>query len=292
MNLPPITPQSTTPQSITPPPITLLYAPADRPELVRKALDSRADAVIIDLEDAVAPGRKGEARENVRGLLSAVAPERSVQLRINAADSPWFQADLELVSDLPSQVEVRLPKVDDPTFVRQMGDVTSRRLHLLIESPVGVEIAFELACAAEQVASLGLGEADLKSALQLEDESGLTWIRSRIVLAARAAGLPAPVMSAYTNTLDTAGLLESSRLGRQLGFLGRTAIHPRQLEVIAEAFRPSAQQVERAQQVLDRLEDALDIGTGAIALADGTFLDVAMVEQARATVSLAERYRD
>lgn len=277
---------------MTLPPITLLYAPADRPDLVHKALGGRSDAVIIDLEDAVAPDRKAEARENVRDLLSDAAPERRVQLRINAAGSPWWQADLELLSDLPPHVEVRVPKVEDPDLVRQISAATPRRLHLLIESALGVEAAFELARAAHQVVSLGLGEADLRSALHLEDDSGLTWVRSRIVVAARAAGLPAPAMSAFTNIRETAELHESTVLGRRLGFLGRTAIHPRQLEVIEDAFRPSAQRVERAQQVLDRLEDARDLGTGAIALPDGTFLDVAMVEQARATVSLAERYRE
>lgn len=277
---------------MTLPPITLLYAPADRPDLVHKALGGRSDAVIIDLEDAVAPDRKAEARENVRDLLSDAAPERRVQLRINAAGSPWWQADLELLSDLPPHVEVRVPKVEDPDLVREISAATPRRLHLLIESALGVEAAFELARAAHQVVSLGLGEADLRSALHLEDDSGLTWVRSRIVVAARAAGLPAPAMSAFTNIRETAELHESTVLGRRLGFLGRTAIHPRQLEVIEDAFRPSAQRVERAQQVLDRLEDARDLGTGAIALPDGTFLDVAMVEQARATVSLAERYRE
>jgi citrate lyase subunit beta/citryl-CoA lyase len=110
-----------------------------------------------------------------------------------------------------------------------------------------------------------------------------------MVVAARAAGLPAPAMSVYPHVRDLDGLVASCRLGRSLGFLGRAAIHPAQLAPIRAAFRPTDAEVARAHEVLARVHDAREAGVGALVLPDGTFLDVAMVEQARTVVAIARR---
>lgn len=267
-------------------PLTLLYVPADRPDRVAKALASSADTVLIDLEDAVAPSRKGEARENA-GLALTAGVSRPVQVRINHRSTPWHAEDVGQLSSLPVSVGARVPKVESVLEVQELAAaLPGRALHLLVESALGVERAFELATASPQVASIGLGEADLRSDLRVDDEDGLLWARSRVVVAARAAGLVAPVMSAYTNVRDLAGLAASCRVGRRLGFSGRTAIHPGQLDVIRAAFLPSAEEVAAAREVLSRVAGAADAGVGAVALADGTFLDVAMVERARWVVEL------
>ncbi|MBE1494321.1 citrate lyase subunit beta/citryl-CoA lyase [Amycolatopsis lexingtonensis] len=269
------------------PPLTLLYAPADRPDRVRKALESAADVVLVDLEDAVAPARKDEARENAVRLLASVA--RPVQVRVNHPSTPWHDADLAAVAGLPPSVGVRLPKVEAPAEVLAVAAVLpGRDLHPLIESALGVERALEIATASPRVASIGLGEADLRSDLGVADDAGLTWARSRVIVAARAARLAPPAMSAYPNVRDLDGLAASCRAGRALGFRGRTAIHPVQLETIRTAFLPTAQEVSRAREVIARVAGATAAGVGAIALADGTFLDVAMVEQARTVLSLAD----
>ena len=273
---------------MTAPPLTLLYVPADRPDRVRKALRSAADVVLVDLEDAVAPAHKDDARRALVELLADCA--RPVQVRVNHPSTPWSADDVATVATLPSAVGLRVPKVEDPEEVRRLADrVPGRSLHLLVESALGVERAFDLARAAEQVASLALGEADLRSDLRVGNESGLTWVRGRVVSAARAAGLPSPAMSAYTDVADLAGLAASCRAGRELGFLGRTAVHPRQLDTIRQAFLPTAEQLDRARAVVARVGEARAAGVGAIALEDGTFLDIAMVEQARAVLALAER---
>ena len=277
------------------PPLTLLYVPADRPDRVAKALASGADAVLVDLEDAVAPGAKDAARGNLAGLLGgrAAGPEPAgleVQVRINAAGTPWHAADVAAVAALPPSVGVRVPKAESVSQVRALADaLPGRRLHLLLESALGVERAFELASASAQVASLGLGEADLRSDLRVDDEAGLAWPRSRVVVAARAAGLPAPAMSAYTHVRDLDGLAASCRAGRALGFCGRTAIHPGQLDVIRQAFAPTERDVERAREVVARVAEAADAGSGTVVLADGTFLDVAMIDRARWVLALADR---
>lgn len=270
------------------PVVTLLYAPLDRPDLAAKALAGGADVVVLDLEDAVAPTRKEAARAALPGLLAAVPAGRGVQVRINAAHSPWHADDLAAVAELAPDVGLRLPKARESTEVRSIAAASpGRALHLILEDALGVERAYDLATADPAVASIGLGEADLRSDLGVDDEAGLTWARSRVVNAARAAGLPAPAMSVYPHVTDLDGLRASCRTGRLLGFVGRAAIHPRQLDPIRESFRPTAAETARAREVLERIAGASEAGVGALVLADGTFVDVAMVERARTVVALA-----
>ncbi|MGH3358633.1 MAG: HpcH/HpaI aldolase/citrate lyase family protein, partial [Nocardioidaceae bacterium] len=213
--------------------VTLLYVPADRPERVAKALGLDTDVVIVDLEDAVAPAAKEDARAGVPALLGARADAR-VQVRVNAADTPWGAEDLAMVADLDDDIEVRLPKVDSPATIDAAIGLLgpSRALHCLIETAVGIEHAYDIARHSDSVASVGLGEADLRSELGVGDERGLDWSRGRIVVAARAAGLPPPAHSVFTNVADLDGLAASTHAGRALGFVGRQAIHPAQLPVI------------------------------------------------------------
>ena len=266
--------------------VTLLYAPADRPDVVAKALRSSADVVVLDLEDAVAPAHKSGARETVRAAVAGT--DRAVQVRVNAPGTPWHDDDVALVSTLRPEVGARLPKVDDPAQVADVARrLAGRPLHLLVESALGVERAFSLANADPAVASLGLGEADLRSDLRCTSEEGLAFARARIVVAARAAGLPSPLMSVYPHLRDLDGLRESSLAGRRLGFCGRAALHPAQLEVIRAAFTPTPDEIDRARTVLERIGSATSVGAGTVVLADGSFLDGAMVEQARAVLALA-----
>lgn len=268
--------------------LTLLYVPADRPDRAHKALGSASDVVILDLEDAVAPAAKEAARSAVPALLAA-HPDRAVQVRVNAPSSPWGAADLAMVADLPPAVAVRVPKVTGAADVaRVVAAVGERPVHCLIESARGVEAAFEIA-QAPGAASIGLGEADLRSDLGVTGPDGLDWCRQRIVVAARAAELPPPAMAVYPDLADLDGLAESTRRGRQLGFVGRAAIHPKQLPVIEAAFRPGAAEVGRAREVVAAVEAAASLGDGTAVLADGSFLDVAMVEQARRVLALAAR---
>lgn len=268
---------------------TLLYAPADRPDLAAKALVGDADVVVLDLEDAVAPARKSAARDALADLVAAAPAGRPVQVRVNQQHAPWHADDLAAVAALPATVGVRVPKVNRPESVRTLAAaLPGRPLHLLLEDALGVEHAFAVATGDPAVTTLGLGEADLRSDLGVSGDDGLAWVRSRVVTAARAAGLPAPAMSVYPHVTDLDGLRASCLSGRALGFVGRAAIHPRQLPVIRAAFTPDAVEVERAREVLDRVAGAHEAGVGAVVLPDGTFLDVAMVERARAVVALAE----
>ncbi|SDU81518.1 HpcH/HpaI aldolase/citrate lyase family protein [Jiangella alkaliphila] len=266
--------------------LTLLYVPADRPDRAEKALASSADVVILDLEDAVAPSAKAAARDGAASVLAA-DPGRDVQVRVNAPSTPWGADDLALVAGLPPSVSVRVPKVSSLSDVAAVRSVLGGRpVHVLLETAAGVEAAYAIALA-PGVASVALGEADLASDLGLSGdgvEAGLTWCRQRLVVAARAAGLPPPAMAVWTDLADLDGLAESSRAGRALGFVGRAAIHPKQLPVIEAAFRPSPDEVAHATEVIAA------VGAGGVAvLPGGRFVDVAMVEQARRVLALAAR---
>lgn len=267
--------------------LTYLYVPADRPERVAKALAGEADAVLVDLEDAVAEDRTAYARERAAELLAGVSG-RPVQVRVNDVRTAAGLADLVMLARLPATVGVRLPKIEDPATVRAVAEaVPGRALHLLLESALGVERAYELATAHPAVASVGLGEADLRADLGLppDVDAGLAYARSRLVVAARAAGLPAPAQSVYPHLRDLAGLADSCRAGRNAGFLGRAAIHPAQLPVIAAAYAPSDAEVAAARELIARGS------AGAAALPDGRFVDEAVLRTARRTVDLADRRR-
>jgi citrate lyase subunit beta / citryl-CoA lyase len=275
--------------------VTALYAPASRPELLPKALASGAHAVLVDLEDAVVAGQKDRARDNALAFLDDLPAQPAVQVRVNHPGGAFGPRDLTALGAHPAvregRVGVRLPKVTSPADVdlalELLGTPAPPPVHCLLESASGVEQAAEIA-AHPAVATLAIGEADLATELGLRGEDAYTWIRSRVVVAAAAAGLPAPAMAVYTDLADPDGLAASCARGRALGMFGRTALHPRQLPVIVNAFAPGDTEVSRAREVLVAAADAEADGTGAIALPDGRFVDAPIVEAARRTVRLAE----
>ncbi|WP_245646797.1 HpcH/HpaI aldolase/citrate lyase family protein [Microtetraspora niveoalba] len=279
--MPPTMPPTAPPAASVTAPLTWLYVPADRPDRVAKALAADADVVIVDLEDAVAPENKGRARAEAVALLAT--PQPRVQIRVNDVRTPYGQADLHALAALVTGTcGVRLPKVESAAEVREIAAaLPGVPLHPLIESALGLERAFEIATACDAVASVGLGEADLRADLGVSSDGGLAWARSRIVVAARAAGLPAPSQSVYPDVRDLAGLAASCLEGRATGFRGRTAVHPAQLPVIVEAYRPSEAEIAAAQEVLAAA------GQGAVALPDGRFVDEAVVRQARRVLESA-----
>jgi citrate lyase subunit beta / citryl-CoA lyase len=229
--------------------------------------------VIVDLEDGVGPGAKAEARANLPALLSS-ARAKPVYVRVNAGDAD----DLEAVAALQLS-GIFVPKVSRPEDV----PATGFPVHCLIESAAGLEAAYAIA-STPGVVGISLGESDLRSETGAL-EAGLDWARGRIVNAAVAAGLPRPPQSVYPHLDDDEGLARSCARGRELGHLGRAAIHPAQLPIIERAYLPTPEEVERAHATVARLEAA-----GAGTLAGGEFVDAAMLGAARQIVALAVRY--
>ncbi|MFI1012299.1 HpcH/HpaI aldolase/citrate lyase family protein [Streptomyces sp. NPDC020965] len=259
--------------------LTYLYAPGDRPEVVRKALASRADVVIVDLEDAVAPDRRKYALTATAELLTDPQP-RPVHVRINSPQ------DIATLTGLPGLAALRVPKVAHGTDIRRIAELAPGvPLHPLLESALAIEFAYEIATAHPAVRGISLGEADLRADLGVRDGSSLDWPRTRVIIAARAAGLAPPPQSVFPDIRDLDALYASCTHGRGLGFLGRAAIHPRQLPVIERAFRPTPQEIEAAAEVVR----AAATDGGALALPDGRFVDAAIVAAARRTLALARR---
>ncbi len=255
-----------------------LYVPGDRPDRFDKAVASGADAVILDLEDSVAPEAKASARANVVAWQATARVTIGIQVRINSIGTPAGEDDL---AALPVDVALRVPKAASTSDL----DVAGRReLHAIVESALGIEHAYEIA-SHPHVATVVLGEADLAAELGITDESALAWIRTRLVVAARAAHLPAPMMSAYPHVNDLDGLAASCLTGRRLGMRGRTAIHPCQLSVIADAFAPTDIDLAWARAVLTAVEAA---GGGVAVLGTGEMVDAAMARHARDLINLAQ----
>ncbi|MFD2768043.1 HpcH/HpaI aldolase/citrate lyase family protein [Micromonospora eburnea] len=278
-----------------------LYVPATRPDRFMKAA-AAADGVVVDLEDAVHPTQRSAARAGLADAIGAGLGVPTV-VRINSPSSPDFAADVAAVGPLVRAgaiVAVRVAKVDSANDAYRAAEATAdwgleRRLICQLESARAIAAAHEIA-AVPGVHSLMLGEADLRADLGLArgttDDEGLTLARQTAVLAARAAGLPAPVASAYVNVTDIDGLAASSRRLRALGFLGRSCIHPTQVAMVRDAFRPTTADVAWARSVLDGARAAGDGQRAVSVLADGSFVDAPVVRQAEMIVALAERKID
>ncbi|WP_425145685.1 HpcH/HpaI aldolase/citrate lyase family protein [Deinococcus sp.] len=242
------------------PPRSVLYVPADRPRALAKLPELRCDAVILDLEDAVLPEHKGEARAGAARVLRAGA-NKPLLLRLNGPGTPWEQDDLELALRF-APAGIVLPKAEEPTRVREVS--LGLPLWLMIETPLGVRRAAELA-AVTGVAGLIVGANDLLLGLRARltpDRSALLHALSSVVLSARIHGLAA--LDAVHNDLqDEAGLERTSSQGRDLGFDGRTLIHPAQIETVNRIYGVSDAEAQEARELLAVWEAARQEGRGA-----------------------------
>ncbi|TDO48385.1 citrate lyase subunit beta/citryl-CoA lyase [Kribbella sp. VKM Ac-2527] len=243
--------------------------------------------MVFDLEDAVPVGDKAEARGWAVAWIAARS-SGAFEVRVNAPGSPWIEDDLAALAAVPA-IRVRVPKVESADDIRAVLDqVPTARITALIESPLGLERAFEIASADPRVVAVALGEADLASSLGVDGPEGLAWARGRLVSASRAAGLGAPMLSVYPHVNDEDGLRRTCLEGRALGFVGRTAIHPRQLVPIVESFTPTAVELSKAADLLAAVEKAGVSEGGVIVLPDGRMVDPAMLGRARELTTLMQ----
>lgn len=269
-----------------------LYVPASKPEIVAKAFNSDADCVVIDLEDAVHVDSKTAAREFVTEFLKNKVPKPFL-VRINDPNGAWGMLDLEAIA-AENLFGVRIPKVTNIETIKVVAKVfdaakSNAQIHLLIESALGVQRAFELATADPRVKAISLGEADLESDLRVTNDEALKYSRNAIVVAARAAGLKQPSQSVFPNTKDIDGLTASTIAAKAVGFFGRSVIHPSQVAVVNEIFTPTAQEVGQALQLLSRYDQMQASGNSVMALPNGDLLDPANIHYARFQVSLNQQ---
>ncbi len=264
--------------------------------MMEKAVETDADAVIFDLEDAVAPDEKAGARETVRETLDALDdPTPGVAIRVNPYDRTGPEDVESVVGEVDSPPEsVLLPKVESPGTV----DALVEDLGALAREPVGVVPLIETAkgvVAAEEIAAAGgvdavaFGDQDFTAdvgATVTDDKTESLYARERIVVAAAAAGVDA-FDTVYTDIRDLDGLREQAEFVVELGFDGKLAIHPDQIPVIHGAFTPDEEELEWAEKVLAGQERASEEGAGAFTV-DGQMIDPPLVERARTLVERAE----
>ena len=279
-----------------------LFVPGSRPELFDKALAGEADALSFDLEDAVAEPRKAEARQTLGRFLrgaGAAASGKTLIVRINALDTPHAEADLQAIAQ-PGVHLVNLPKPEHPDDVRRAAALLQAAeqangvpepigLLLNIETPRALRLAAELAGADPRVQGLQLGLGDLFEPLGISrrDPLAVRQVMLAVRLAAGEAGCWA-CDSAFADIADAAGFQAEAAVARGLGFIGKSCIHPRQVALANEAFRPGDDEIAHALRVVQAAEQAAADGVGAWVV-DGRMVDAPFLARARATVQWARR---
>lgn len=253
-------------------PRSYLFVPANRPERFDKAAAAGADAVIIDLEDAVPPAEKTTARQSLAAWLSAAKP---VLVRINGADSEWFADDLAIAA-LPGVAGVVLPKAERAEHIARCADRHSVVLPL-IESAAGFANLRALA-RQPHVQRLMFGSIDFQVDLGMTcDEDELLMFHSQLVLESRLAGLASPVDGVTTALDNIELLLADTRRARRRGFGGKLCIHPRQIEAVHRGFSPSADEIAWARRVVEAAAQV----QGAAATVDGKMIDKPVILKAQ-----------
>ena len=285
---------------------TLLFAPGSRPELLAKAQLGDADAMIFDLEDSVPLNAKDEARKNIADALAA-GLKKPMFLRISNPRAGDFIADLQVLANASSLVNVAgivLPKADDAEDIQAVAkalkDVESKHnmqegtlsVLPLIETCLGLRNGFDIAKASPRVIGMALASAEQGDFMV--DLGGrwtprslaLAYPRSKLVVDARAAGVQWLVDGVFMNLKDTDMLREECLIARELGFVGKMAIHPTQVDVMHTVFSPSDLEVAYARGLIAAFRDGEARGVGAVKY-EGMMVDYANVRLAERTLALA-----
>ncbi|MFQ5614157.1 MAG: HpcH/HpaI aldolase/citrate lyase family protein [Anaerolineae bacterium] len=279
---------------------SVLFMPGDSRRKISKAAGMEVDCIVMDLEDGVALNRKAEARRTVVEALRTLDFGRSERLvRLNPPDSDFFAADLRTTVEARPDGYV-LPKVESAAQVqavsRRLSDIESERgwppgairLLALIETARAVMNLNEIAGADSRLAALAFGAEDLSGDMGLERSRAgweVFYARSAVVTAAAAYGLQA-LDTVFVDLADLEGLEEECRLARSLGYDGKMAVHPRQVEVMNRVFAPSPQEIAAAQRLVEAHRDQQAAGTGAFEL-DGKMVDRPMVRRAERLLARA-----
>jgi len=264
---------------------TALFVPASRPERIPKALAAGADAVIVDLEDAVEFSAKDTARAALADFCAG-QPDAGLLVRVNDATTAWFADDLKACAGLPGVAGIVLPKAESAEQAAAAA-AAGKPVLPIIESARGV-LALPHIAAAPGVARLSFGSLDLGVDLGMDPAAPgaaamLDHVRCQILLHGRTAGLRAPLDGVHPDIQDTAGLARAARHARELGFAGLLCIHPSQLAVVHGVYAPSEQEIDWATRVVQTHEQT---GSAAFRL-DGRMVDAPVIAQARRVLAMA-----
>jgi citrate lyase subunit beta/citryl-CoA lyase len=268
-------------------PVTYLFVPGHRPERFDKAVQAGADAVILDLEDAVEPSLKDEARAAVRAWLSTRSDGPPALVRINDATTPWFASDLEALSQTAAPGVV-LSKAEDPAQIDVLARVLPEHGAILplIESARGLR-AVEAIASAPKVQRLVFGTLDFAVDLELSgDQRGLTPAALALSVASRCAGLAAPVAGVTAALNDDDALANDVAWARAVGFTAKLCIHPRQVEPVRRRLGPSDEECAWARRVLSAA-----LTSGGTFQVDGRMVDRPVLLKAQSILDRASPHR-
>lgn len=286
----------------TPPLRSLLFVPGNKDNMLDKALGLAPDALVPDMEDSVPDGEKSTARETVRAYLPELTRHAAAIVpRVNALHTPWVEEDLAAVID--AQIYgVSIGKLRDAADVSDVSALMARlessaglpvgsvKLIPWIETAKAVVHCHEICSASARIVAVAFGAEDYTHDMgveRLDDESQLAFARATVCTVARALDLPA-LETPYFKLGDIDGLRANCLGAKRLGFKGRFAIHPEQIEPINRCFSPSDAEIEQARRIIAAFEAAEARGRGSTSL-DGRVIDVPVVKRARSLLELARK---
>ena len=287
---------------------TALFAPGINPKVMAKAIASDVDAVILDLEDSVSNSSKVEARQLVRQTIldlhdSPAKDKPYVMVRVNAADTGLLAEDVEAIT-VAGLGMVFIPKAEHPQdiekvskqldLLEQAQGITGVAIGLQIETALGVYRCYDLIKASARVQLTSLGTAkdgDLQNNLGCGwsvDGPEMLYARSKVLLDSRAAGNVTPIDGVFANLNDESGLLIESTMSASLGYVGRTIIHPKQIEIVEKAYGISPALIAYYEQIIIEFEAAEKEGIAAITI-NNQIIDYAMYRQAKRVITTMKK---
>ena len=277
---------------------TMLYLPGNNPNMLTRGYLFGSDGVVLDLEDAVAMVEKDTARILVsKYLKQGEFGSCYVSVRINGVDTEYWKDDLAAIVPNKRLDGIRVPKVEDAGTVKIIDEELSRleeknglpvgklTLHCLLETAHGIWNAYEISKASPRIEAILPGGEDLRADLKTnrsDDSTELEWARRMLVFAARAAGVE-PLDTVFPRITDDEGLRKETEFIKQLGFSGKSIIHPNQIKIIHDIFTPTEAEIAKAQKIIAAAKEAAERGQGAVTV-DGKMVDIPVVKRAEYTL--------
>lgn len=278
---------------------SMMFVPGNNPGMLQNAGIYGADAIIMDLEDAVAVSEKDAARHLVYETLKSIKYPCEVAVRINHISTPYGRDDLDLILAAKPDL-IRLPKAEQAADIQEIDAIItaaeekhgfpagSIRMMAAIESARGLRNAYDIATASPRMVALAIGGEDFVADLKTnrsKDGKELFVARGELVLAARAAGVDA-IDTVFSNVNDDEGFIAEATLIKELGFDGKSVINPRQIKLLHQIYTPTAQQIAKARQIVAAYRDAVARKSGVVAL-NGKMIDTPVVARAERTLAYA-----
>ncbi len=279
---------------------TMFFVPGNDPKKIVSAEIYRPDCIIYDLEDSVSVFEKDSARILVKHALEAIRPDCRIGIRINANDTPFYEEDVACMVPLKPDF-LRLPKTETAADIARLErdiekyeranqmEVGSVKIVATIENALGVINSYKIATASQRVLAIGLGAEDLRTdmgVIRTETGEEILFARSLLALNAHAAGVRA-MDYVFSNVKNEEGFIADTKRGKQMGYMGKSVVHPAQIPIVHAIYTPAAKDIANAKEVLAAYEEAMRNKSGVTSL-KGKMIDAPMVKRAQDVLNCAQ----